>query len=152
MTTNSLDLDRLAFLTCELEVNSSESCFHNAACYTEDNSCACVIAHDILIPLLIRETVEHDTCTADHSCELTCCENCINIRNTVDLELLSFLLELLSNARHDGYNEDILRIDALLLCPVRLDYCALHLVRRLAGRKVIEKISVVVLCIVDPSR
>ena len=146
------ELDGIMLLAGELEVNSTKGSFHNAAGDAEDDACTGVIAHDVSIPVFVRKTVEEDTASADHAGKLSGGDDSIDIRDTVNLLLLTFLLKLLGGAGHDGDHEDILRIDIMLLCPPGLDDSALHLVRGLAGGQMRQKIAVEVLCIVDPAR
>ena len=140
MTTYLGKCDGLMLLAGQLEVYGTKRSFHYTAGDTEDYAGAGVVAHDVLIPVLVGQTVEHDTASLDHLCQLSGGDDCIHIRNAVHLKLLALTLELLSHTGHYGYYEDILRIDALLLSPVGLQDSTLHLMRRFAGGKVGQKI------------
>jgi len=148
---DGLKLNSLVLFAGKNKVYCTKSCLHNTAGNAEDNACAGVIAHKILIEVLIGETVKDYTCTLDHSCKLTGGKNRINVLKTVDLKLIALLLILLCGTRHNGNNKDILGINVILLSIIALDQSALHLMGALAAGKVGQKITVVILCVVDPS-
>ena len=144
--------DGAVFLAGKNVVNGTESCFHNAAGYAEDNACAGCFAHDVGIEFLIRKLVENDTAAADHFCKFAGSKNGVNIFKAVFIYHFGTLFfKFLCGAGHDGYNKDIFGVDAILFCIIGFDDCALHLVGRLAGRKVIELICVIGFAIVYPA-
>ena len=144
--------DFFLLLAGELEIYRTKGSFHNAAGNAEDHAGTGVVAHDVLIPVFLGQTPEHDTASADHPRQLSGGKNCIHILETVHLLLFSFLLKLLRNAGHDGNHKDILGIHMILLCPPGLQDRALHLVRRLAAGQMGKQVPVIILGIVYPSR
>ncbi len=133
MAADCLQFDRVMLFAGKFVINCTKSSFHNTAGDAEDDARSGVIAHDIRIPVFLRKSLEQHTASADHAGKLAGCDDSIHIRNAVDLLLLALFLILLGNAGHDGDNEDILRINAVLLRPPGLDDGALHLVRGLAA-------------------
>ena len=144
--------DCAVFFAGEYVVNSSESCFHNAAGYAEDDACAGSFAHDILVEFFIGKLGEYDTGAADHIAEFADGENCVNVFKTFCVDHFgSFFLEFLCGAGHDGNYEDIFGVKAVFFCVVALEDCTLHLVRRFAGRKVVELVCIIGFAVVDPA-
>ena len=144
--------DCAVFLAGENMVNSSESCFHNAAGYAEDNACAGSFAHNILVEVFIRKFAEYDTAAADHICKFADGKNCVNVFKTFCVDHFgSFFFKFLCGTGHDGNNEDILGVDSVFFRIVALDDCALHLVRRFAGRKMVKLIFIISFAIVYPT-
>ena len=141
------------FLAGENVVNGSESRFHNAAGYAEDNACAGSFAHDILVEFFVRKFGEYDTASADHIAEFAGCDNCVNVFKTFAVNHFgSFFFKLLCSAGHYGNNKDIFRVDSVFFGIITFDYCALHLMRRFAGRKVVKLICIIGFAIVYPAR
>ncbi|MPM63509.1 hypothetical protein SDC9_110389 [bioreactor metagenome] len=60
-------------------------------------------------------------------------------------------LELLCRTRHDGYHEDVLRIQTVLFGKVGLGYGALHLVRALAAGEVGDEVLMEMFAVLDPA-
>ena len=144
--------DCSVFFSGENVVNGSESRFHNAAGYTEDNACAGSFAHDILVKILVRKLVENNTGTADHFCKFAGGKNRVNVFKTRSVHHFgTFFLEFLCGAGHDGNDEDILGVDSMFFGIVALDDCALHLVRRFAGRKMVKLVCVIGFAVVYPT-
>ena len=151
-TTNLAEYEILVVLAGENVVSGSESRLHNAAGSTEDD-CGTGVNTERIIEVLVGKSGELNTCTSDHSCKLTGGESYVNVSDTLACggHIVSAYLELLSSTGHDGYNEDILGVDAHLVCPVGLDERAAHLLRRLAGGEVTDVLGVVVLAELNPS-
>ena len=140
------------FLAGENVVNGSESRFHNAAGYAEDYACAGSFAHDILIEVFIRKFVENNTASADHIGKFANGENCVYVFKAFCVDHFgSFFFKFLCGARHDGNNENIFGVDSVFFSIIALDDCALHLVRRFAGRKVVKLVCVIGFAIVYPA-
>ncbi len=149
--TNLVELDGTILLAFEYIVSGTESSLHNTTGNTEDNAGACVGTYEVLIEVLVGELCKVNAGTLDEIAELTGCENAVNISVAVYFHLGTLFLELLCGAGHNGYNEDILGINAVLLSEVGLDDSAFHLVGGLAGGQVINLIAIVVLAVVNPS-
>ena len=80
-----------------LEVNSTQSSFHYTTGHTEDNAGTGVITHDVLDPSLhLCRRLKMIPVRLDQSCQFACCDNRIDIINTVDLELLLCLSNFLA--------------------------------------------------------
>ena len=144
--------DGVSFRSRQLIVDGSKRCFHNTAGHTEDNACAGVVAHDVLVPTFVGETLKDDAGTLDHSGQFSRGDDSIDIRKTIHLKLLALALVLLSGTRHDGDYENVLGCHVVDLGPVGFDDGSLHLVRGLAGGQVRQQIAVVVLRVVYPAR
>ena len=149
--THLLELDGLVLLAGQDEVDGAQGSLHNAAGDAEDDAGAGVLAHQILVELLVRETLEEDTGTLDHAGQLPGGQNGIHIPQTIHIQLLTLGLVLLGGAGHDGDHEDVLGVDALLFGIVGLEDGTLHLVGRLAGGQVGQQVAVVILGVVDPA-
>ena len=144
--------DCAVFLTGKNVVNGTESRFHNAAGYTEDYACAGSFAHDILVKVFFGKFVENNTASADHICKFADGDNCVNVFKTFCVyHFGSFFFKFLCGAGHYGNNEDILGVKAVFFCVIALDDCALHLVGRFAGRKVVKLVCVIGFAIVYPA-
>ena len=150
-TTDLFKLDQVMLFAGQCEVRRTQRSFHNAAGDAEDDARAGVIADDVIVELFLGQSLEVDTGALDQLRQLSGRQNSVDILDAVMLQLLSFLLELLCGTRHDGDDEHILRVDAVLLAVVALEDGAEHLVRRLAGGQMREQIPVVDLREVDPS-
>ena len=139
-------------LAGENVVSGTESCLHNAAGSTEDNSRTGVNAESG-IEFLVGKSSELDAGSADHLSKLTGGKCNVNVNDAFACRahIISAYLELLSGTGHNGYNEDILRIVAHLISPVGLDKSAAHLLRRFARGKVVDHIGVVKLAELNPS-
>ncbi len=149
-TTNLSVLDGLDSLVLKNLNCGTESCFHNTAGGTEDNCSTGGLTED-RIEVLIGEGVELDACTLDHTSKLTGGKSVINISITCCCHFVSAALELLSGTGHDSNGNDILGIDAVLLCIPGLDHSTLHLLGALTGREVGNELRIVMLAEVDPS-
>ena len=140
------------FLAGENVVNGSESRFHNAAGYAEDNACAGSFAHNILVEIFIGKSVENNTAAADHFCKFAGGDNCINVFESCFVyHFGAFFFKFLCGAGHYGNNEDISGVDSVFLCIIALDDRALHLMGRFAGRKMVELICVISFAIIYPT-
>ena len=140
------------FLAGENVVNGSESRFHNAAGYAEDYACAGSFAHDILVKVFIRKFVENNTASADHIGKFANGENRVNVFKAFCVDHFgSFFFKFLCGAGHDGNNENIFGVDSVFFSIIALDDCALHLVRRFAGRKMVKLVCVIGFAIVYPA-
>ena len=148
---HSLEGDGLVLLAGEDKVDGTQRSFHNAAGDTEDDTCAGVVAHQILVKVLVGQTGEQNAGTLDHLGQLPGGQNSVHVLQTVYLKLVALFLVLLGGAGHDGYHENILGVDALAFGVVGLKYCTLHLVGRLAGGQVGQQVAVVVLGVIDPA-
>ena len=146
-----MELDGLVVLAGENVVSSSESCLHNAAGSTEDNSCTGVNTERI-VELFIGKRSKLKTGSLNHTSELTGGESYVNVNDTFACcaHIVSLYLELLSGTGHNGYYEDILGSIAHLISPVGLDKRATHLLRRLAGGEVTDEFGVVILAELNP--
>jgi len=134
-------------------VNGAESSFHNAAGYAEDYACAGSFAHNILVEFFIRKFCENDTASADHIAEFAGCDNCVNVFKAFAVNHFgSFFFKFFRGAGHYGNNKDIFGVDSVFFRIIALDDCALHLVRRFAGRKVVKLIRIISFAIVYPAR
>ena len=151
-TTNLAEYKLLVVLSGENVVSGSESRLHNAAGSTEDN-CSAGVNAERTVKLLVGKSSELNAGSADHSCKLTGGESYVNVSDTLacSRHIISAYLELLCGTRHDGYNEDILCVDAHLISPVGLDKSAAHLLGRLAGGEMTDVLGIVVLAELNPS-
>ena len=143
-------LDGLEILTGEDVGNGTQSSFHNAAGYAEDDACAGGIAEDG-VELFIGEIDIVDACLLDHPCKLTGGEVGIYVTVAFSAHLGTDDLELLCGAGHYGYYEDVLGIETVLFCKVGLGDGTLHLVRALAGGEVRNELGIEMLAVLDPA-
>ena len=144
--------DGAVFFSGKNVINGAQSSFHNAAGYTEDNACAGSFAHNILIEFLIGQFGENDTAAADHITEFAGGDNCVNVFKTIGVHHFGTLFfKLFGGAGHYGNNKNILGIDAVFFRIIALYDCALHLMGRFAGRKVVKLVCVISFAIVDPA-
>ena len=128
----------------------TESCLHNAARCAEDSTCAGANV-ERLIECLVVKLAELDASFLDHSANLAGGNGYVYVSITRSGLTVASYLELLSSTRNSGYEEDVLRIDAFLLCKVGLHKSTEHLLRRLASRKIFSEIREIMLAVLDPS-
>ena len=103
------------------------------------------------VKLLIGQLIEHYTRPADHIRQLPGGDGNIHIGQAHGALALAADLKLLGGAGHHAHHHDVLGVQPRLLGVIGLDQCAEHLLRALAGGKVIHKFGVIVLTELDPA-
>ncbi len=136
-------------LACQLPYRCAESSLHYAARRAEDDRRARACT-ERTVAYLVGQVVEHDTRLLDKASQLTCCDGRVKIGNARRGLIVPANLVLLGCAGHDAHAENILGILAKLLRVVGLDNRAEHLLRRLAGGQIRDKLGEVVLAVANP--
>ena len=77
-------------------------------------------------------------------------QDVVDVPQAVHVQFAAGLLVLLGGAGHDGHRDDVFRKEPHALRPGALDDGPQHLLRRLAARKVRQKVRVVLLEEQDP--
>ena len=130
--------------------NGTQGRLHHAAGRTEDMSRTGGHAEDG-VELLIGQLGQHHTGTVQHIAQLTGGDGNIHIGQAHGALAVPADLILLRGAGHHAYHHDILGVEALLLGVVGLYQCTEHLLRALAGGKVLHKFGVIMLAEFDPA-
>src|SRR5664280_1388421 len=146
-------------------VGSPQCSFHNATRGPEDDSRTSRFAQRF-VKIFIREVCKVDARFADHLRRLASRQDTIDVFERLfvleahlllpvmesRLHLRPFLLKFLGSAWHHGHDDDLPRIDPHLLSPVRFRHRTKHLLRRLAGRNVVQHLWEERLYEFDPAR
>ena len=114
-------------LTFDDIVSRPKCRLHNSTGCTEDDSGSGSLMHRA-VTLNIYQCLWADMCRTDHSDQLTCGDNCINIMSCIFFIIkIHLTLCLLSHTWHNRYSIDLLRTYAQLLCKICLHNCTEHL-------------------------
>ena len=137
-----MEFDRIARLAGNHFIYGTKGSFHYAAGGTEDMTCTGSDTKE-RIKLFIRKIGEQQACLADHSSQFSGGQRNVDVRQSVFGKLLSANLKLLRRTRHDGYDDDVLRIDTVLFRIVGTNHGTEHALRALAGGQVFNHVRII---------
>ena len=149
--THLRELQLRQLLAREMLVGSSQhSLGHTTSCAKDVPSASCVAQRVVKLP--IRQLSKVNTFAPNHLGEFQSSNTAIHIGDAVVDKLVASAFIFLCHTRHYRNHRNILAWNANFLGPVRLGQRAKHLCRRLAGRRILAQVGVVILKEIHPSR
>ena len=126
-TADDLKCIRIRVTSCYKIVCGTKCSFHNTAGSTEDNTGTGPLFHK-RITFAVFQDLWINMCSTDHSCQLSCSENCVNVMSGIlAVEKFHVAFTFFRYARHDRYGVNVFRSDTDGLCKISLHNSTEHL-------------------------